>query len=336
MTRLILTTSDSGAGHLKMTGIADRVVGMDQRLVHGPLPSDSETSTFFGSRQDVAAFQALDHWLSWISFAYAEKLGRDRPGLMEMCEEFDEIELWADPDPGRQLILLQLLNYLRPHGDILEKLSLVHADGPLAERNADELATLNAPRHKVESGHIEVAKRAWEAFGQPTPLGWATLLNEDLQFLPHLRIAVQSLLEELPAQAIGLGATEMLAVTLLDSIAQATALDIFPGDNKPNTRKVYDYWEFGSLLHQLAHCPNPVIQGLDGGSFTFEMHRDRDRLRRFMHGELVLTDLGRAIMHGSEDFARHNPIDRWWGGTHLTSERLWRWDAQTTSLVFPN
>jgi hypothetical protein len=22
----------------------------------------------------------------------------------------------------------------------------------------------------------------------------------------------------------------------------------------------------------------------------------------------------------------HNPIHRWWGGTELTSERLWRWD----------
>ncbi len=26
-----------------------------------------------------------------------------------------------------------------------------------------------------------------------------------------------------------------------------------------------------------------------------------------------------------EDFSRHNPIDRWWGGTHLTNDNLWRW-----------
>ncbi len=28
------------------------------------------------------------------------------------------------------------------------------------------------------------------------------------------------------------------------------------------------------------------------------------------------------------DFAdlRHNPIDRWWGGTQLTNDNLWRWN----------
>jgi hypothetical protein len=26
------------------------------------------------------------------------------------------------------------------------------------------------------------------------------------------------------------------------------------------------------------------------------------------------------------DFNRHNPIDRWWGGTYLTNDRLWRYD----------
>ena len=32
---------------------------------------------------------------------------------------------------------------------------------------------------------------------------------------------------------------------------------------------------------------------------------------------------------------RHNPIKRWWGGTELTNERLWRWDRESRLLVAP-
>jgi hypothetical protein len=38
------------------------------------------------------------------------------------------------------------------------------------------------------------------------------------------------------------------------------------------------------------------------------------------------TDFGRAVLAHEEDFSRHNRIDRWWGGTHLTNDNLWRYD----------
>ena len=47
---------------------------------------------------------------------------------------------------------------------------------------------------------------------------------------------------------------------------------------------------------------------------------------------LGLTDFGNAVVTHKEDFSRHNPIDRWWGGTHLTNDRLWRWNP---ALVKP-
>jgi hypothetical protein len=30
------------------------------------------------------------------------------------------------------------------------------------------------------------------------------------------------------------------------------------------------------------------------------------------------------MLAGEEDFSRHNPIHRWWGGTELTGDNLWR------------
>ena len=37
----------------------------------------------------------------------------------------------------------------------------------------------------------------------------------------------------------------------------------------------------------------------------------------------------------ADDFSRHNPIHRWWGGTELTNDRLWRWDAVKQILAEP-
>ena len=98
--------------------------------------------------------------------------------------------------------------------------------------------------------------------------------------LPQLRQSVLELLEELPMDATGLGATEMRMLELI-SAGNAGPFDVFPGDDKPNKRRVFGYWEIGALLDGLAHCPEPAVSGLDEGPFTLEMHDDRDRLERY-------------------------------------------------------
>ena len=89
---------------------------------------------------------------------------------------------------------------------------------------------------------------------------------------------------------------------------------------------MFCYWEVGSLLDGLARSPAPAVSGLDEGPFTLEMHDDANRFERYKRSKLKLTELGKAILVQADDFSRHNPIDRWWGGTHLTNDRLWRWN----------
>jgi len=52
-------------------------------------------------------------------------------------------------------------------------------------------------------------------------------------------------------------------------------------------------------------------------------------------GKLITHPLGRDILAGRADFSRHNPVDRWWGGTELINDRLWRWDAAKQALIAP-
>jgi len=80
------------------------------------------------------------------------------------------------------------------------------------------------------------------------------------------------------------------------------------------------------LLEGLALAPVPAVSGLAEWPFTLEMHNVRDRHERYKKSRLSLTEFGKAILAYKEDFSRHNPIDRWWGDTRLTNDRMWRWN----------
>jgi hypothetical protein len=196
------------------------------------------------------------------------------------------------------------------------------------------LAGLQLPTVRILNNHLEVASMAWQAYRQPTPQDWFNLLGEDLGVLPQLRQSVLELLEELPLDATGLGATEMRMLELI-SAGNAGPFDVFPGESRRNKRRVFGYWEVGCLLDGLAHCPAPALSGLAEGPFTIEMHDDRKRHERYTRSELKLTALGKAVVAGTEDFSRHNPIRRWWGATELTNDRLWRWDPANRALIAP-
>ncbi|MGY3034921.1 hypothetical protein ACVIIV_004091 [Bradyrhizobium sp. USDA 4354] len=90
------------------------------------------------------------------------------------------------------------------------------------------------------------------------------------------------------------------------------------------------------LFCAVARCERPAVAGLDEGPFSLEMHNDSSRLQRYKQSRLSLTAFGKAILGGDENFCRHNRIDRRWGGTHLTNDRLWQWDPEALSLIAPD
>ncbi|WP_245266610.1 hypothetical protein [Bradyrhizobium sp. WSM1743] len=98
---------------------------------------------------------------------------------------------------------------------------------------------------------------------------------------------------------------------------------------------MFDPWELGTLLEGLAFGPAPVVAGLDSKLATLDPDNARSRNAAFRRSRLLLTEFGEAVLAGREDFRRHNPIKRWWGGTLLTNERLWRWDRQRRLLIAP-
>jgi hypothetical protein len=333
MPRLILTFDDSGAGALKGAGLADCVIPFGLRFIGGRLQSRSELDTLLSSRSAMRGASA-SHWLDNLTDECFEDARSHGLGLVEFCERFEAVELWVDPEPNAQLQLIWLLDYLRPSANVISRLALVQTDSGIGARLSEELATWRPPAVSVRSDHLAIAAAAWAAWRAPTPEAWFDLLARDLKTLPHLRNSVISLLEELPMRASGLGATEMRMLELI-SAGHVYPYELFPGHEKPNERRVFGYWEVGALLDGLMHCPAPAVSGLDEGPFDLEMHEDADRHARYKRSTLALTEFGKAIIAGADDFSRHNPIHCWWGGTELISDRLWRWDPENCILIAP-
>ncbi len=305
MIRLVVTSDSSAAGNLKQADLADIAIPVDRRLVWGPLPSETELAAFFEARTNQ---EPDDHWLDFGQAWPLEKFGIKDLGFLEVCARCETVELWFDPQPNDQLMLLWLLDYLHTHAKPVPNLSLRLVDFRIGDHNEKQLAKYKVPAVEITRDHLEVASVAWQAYRAPTPEAWFNLLKRDLSLVPQLGPCVLELLEELPGSATGLGATEMRMLELL-SAGNAGPFDVFPGHRKPSQRRVFGYWEVGSLLDGLAHCPAPAVSGLDEGPFTLEMHDDANRFEQYKRSKLKLTELGKAVLVQADDFSRHNPID---------------------------
>jgi hypothetical protein len=319
MTRLILT-SLSGAT-LMREGIADAVVYFTFRFVWGPLPSPDELAAYLAARSDQRA--PRDHWSIFGQWRDDSKAFKDL-GLVEFCRQCETVELWFDLGSNDQLLLIWLLDHFRSHPEIVARLRLRLVDFELNSIPQHGLGNWKVQDIGVSGAELETASRAWQAYRAPTPEACLALLATDLSALPLLRLALLDLLAELPSSTTGLGATEMRMLELL-AWGFANINPLFHFRDLRGTY-VFSESELGYLLDGLAHGPTPAVAGLDDELRTIGRDNFRDRHAAYLRSRLSLTDFGKAVVAHKEDFSRHNPIDRWWGGTRLTNDRLWRWD----------
>lgn len=326
MKRLILTSS-SGSD-LAKSELAEIVVFFFFRFAWDSLPSAEYFETYFGARSE--ALRLGDHWSDWgVVWPRAFKDRRNLP-FAEFCECYDEIELWFDPKPEDQLQLIWLLDYLDSYPQLLEKLRLRLLTFELFELTIERLrnSASRIPVVDLTVHDLATAKMAWQAYCASTPEACAGLIHEDLSALPLLRPALLDLLQELPSPLTGLGATELRFLELIArGFTHTNAL--FHLRSLRGTR-VFGEFESEWLLQGLTHGPRPAVAGLDDELRTIDRGDLRERHAAYLRSRLCLTEFGKAVLAHEEDFSRHNPIDRWWGGTHLTNDRLWRYGPVLT------
>jgi hypothetical protein len=325
MKRLILTSSFGL--DLMGSGLAEVGIPFVFRFVWGPLPSPDELAAYVAARSETHRPGA--HWSDFVGRWPQDAKARKHLSLVEFCEAYEVVELWFDPDPNDQLLLIWLLDYFRSHPETVAKSRLRLVDLELIGLPREGLGRWKVPAVDLTEDELETAHLAWQAYRATTPEACFGLLGKNLSALPLLKPALLDLLEELPSSTTGLGATEM---RFLELIARGYTLTnaLFHLRSLRRTR-VFKELELGPLLEGLAHGPVPAVAGLDDELRTIRRENLRDRHAAYLRSELSLTEFGKAVLAHQEDFSRHNAIHRWWGGTELTNDRLWRWDPVLTA-----
>ncbi|MOA56112.1 hypothetical protein D3C78_1800340 [compost metagenome] len=79
----------------------------------------------------------------------------------------------------------------------------------------------------------------------------------------------------------------------------------------------------------MAQRPYPLLQTHGFNDFPGY----NDSVMPFKDCELALTELGKSVLAGNEDWVQKKGIDEWYGGVHLQgSTPRWRWNSSSQTI----
>jgi hypothetical protein len=310
-------------------GLADIALNLAFfRFTWGPQPAPDQLASYLGPRSPDQ--RRGTHWSDWSGYWNQSENRKHRDlSLAEFCQHYETVELWFDMRPDAQLRLVWLLDYFSSYPEAAARLKLRLVDQEMIGLGPNALSKWRPFLVDIRPRDIATARAAWKAYRSPTPEACLELLYQDLSGLLLLKPVIHDLLEELPSVSTGLGASEMRMLEMIEG-GYANVNPLFHFRSVRQTR-IFNDSELGYLLDGLAFGPAPAIAGLDEELRTIRQDNLRDRDQAMLRSRLSLTEFGKAVVAHKEDFSRYNPIDRWWGGTHLTNDRLWRWGPGLTA-----
>lgn len=339
MLTLHVTNGDAAAGGLARSGLPGDILTWRDILHDGPVPPDSDLAAF---RQVRAAFLASRGWTS-IEDVLVDVESRD--ARLAEIGAGHEIVLWFEPDLFDQLQLIQILARLaiRDEAD-RPRLTIVPADCFLGPLEHTKFAPLYTARRDVRADDLQHGMDAWRAFTADGPdalltmaehLGRAvparTYSASDTVRLPFLASALRRQLEEYPDADHGLSRSER---QLCEALApgEITMAKLYKASHHASESWIWlGDWSFAWYVQRLSDCAHPLVTHTNG-SRVLAPGRNRDA-RTFWERTVKLTPLGQEVVRARADAIASNGIDRWIGGTHLTTARHWRWDGRAGRTV---
>jgi hypothetical protein len=188
----------------------------------------------------------------------------------------------------------------------------------LGQLEVTELAELFPARVPVTRQQFETARHGLRVFqsGDPDAI-WAFAMTEAgaLEFLGD---AFRRWLAELPSLQNGLGMTESMGLQTFAAGAD-TLGDAFPIVQRFESRPWMGDSSFYETMRILATGPSPLLRPLG------KVPRPGDPA--FATARFEVTDAGRAVIAGKEDWFRLSGVSRWQGSVLLEAPRPgWRYD----------
>jgi hypothetical protein len=313
-TLLHVTNGESAGNTLRQTRLGGAVLSWQDVLHEGPVqafPRDELLRT-------RARFLAECGWGS--EAALRSSLERRDWQLLDALREGAEVVLWFEHDLYDQLQLIDALTLAR--GIDAEPELIVIASFPgkprfagLGELTAKELETLWPARNRATREALDAAAEAWAALCAPEPDALAELATRDDPHLPFLAPALRRLLDELPSPLDGLSRTERFALETIAAGARTAPAAFVASQRREDAPFLGDTWFF-RMLAALGQGDNRLVEG-DGAPLPppppLSDGQSYSRL------ELRMTDAGERVLRGEANRVELLGLDRWVGGTHITS-----------------
>jgi hypothetical protein len=324
--RLNITNGDSAAGTLSEAGVEGKIISWRDVLHEGPVDSSLSLEELSKDRARFIAEQG------WDDFAHVSGDFAERDRVIRHLDYFDEIVLWFEDDLYDQLQLIQLLDFFGRGAASGKTLSLIVVDGYIPPLSVAELKQLDKTRSRVTPEQLELAKRAWKAFGSADPSSISRLLDENTSALRYLAPALMRHLEEFPSSVNGLSRSEGEALTAIEA-GHGTPVAAFLEVARKQESIFLGDIIFYSYLERLSGKKDALVTWRDG---TPVIAPTAETSREFVEGELILTPLGREVLAGTKDWQRINKKTRWLGGVEIIPGGAgWRWDPGERDLVRP-
>jgi DNA-binding PadR family transcriptional regulator len=253
--------------------------------------------------------------------------------LKSLPADFKSINLWFEHDAYDQLCcayILYHLSNLKLPSDI--ELSLIQVDhfpgiplfiglGYLRSEPAS-IRLLYEQRLPITAAMISFGARAWQAYISDDPTQIWKFCQEQNAPLPLMQTALLRMLQELPQADNGLGLSERLILSILEKDGPLLARRIFLflmglHDPQPYHGDIMLY----GMMRSLEIAKNPAIQKIDtvgGEGPGREVYQ--------------ITDYGRTLLAGNSNWISDNSVNRWVGGTEISSQHTKNWTFQENGL----
>jgi hypothetical protein len=328
-TLLHVTNGESAGNTLRQTALGGAVLSWQDTLHEGPVPALP--------RQELlrarARFLADCGWGP--EQALLSSLERRDGQLLEALRDGLQVVLWFEHDLYDQLQLLDVLA-LAHAADAAPELIVIGAFpgkpsfAGLGELTASELETLWPSRRRAAPAELQAATDAWAAVQAPEPTALAEWANGEAAHLPFLAAALRRLLEELPAPGDGLSRTERSALQTIAAGARTPPAAFVAAQRLEDAPFLGDAW-FYRALSALGQGVNRLVESDEGAPLPPPPPLGDGQL--FARLQLQLTATGERTLGGEADRVELLGIDRWIGGTHVTSDDTWRWDSAELKLA---
>jgi hypothetical protein len=326
---LHIHNGDSAAETAKKSAIPGTHLAWREALVCGPAPGGLSATEF----RRVRARHLAD--------AYGvepEKCENELRGQEEALARFsdhEEVVLWFECDLFCEIQLIYLLDWFAERELGQTKLSLIcigefpgiEVFHGLGQLNEAQLASLFPQRQCVTAEQLQLGSRAWAAYSSSNPIEIESLLESDLAPLPFLKSALVKHLQRFPSTDNGLGRVGNVGLELIAK-GFGNFRSLFPAFMRREPEYGFGDAQLYLELRRLTNAKAPLLK-LSGGGDRAAMNPAQMLLSSF-----EITEHGKAVLAGDQDFVASNGIDHWLGGVHLKgSEAQWRWEERAQELL---